>query len=332
MRHTLCTAIALIASLLAGPVAAEGYPVEITHRFGTAEIAEKPTRIVSLSYIGHDFLLALDEVPIALRKWYGTDPYGVWPWGHEALGDATPIVMQGEIDIEQIAMLEPDLIVGQWSGMTARDYALLSQIAPTIAPGVGESSYSMSWPDMLRTLAVATDTEAKAEAIITRIETRFADLRANHPEWQGASAVMAWAGQTGAFSSKDIRAQFLSQLGFADPQAVNDLATADNFYVLIPPEDLDPIDTDVLIWLDTGASAPALNRMPLRPFMRAYREGREVYADPLLSSALSHSSPLSLDYTLDRLVPLIEAAIDGDPATVVPSSAAAGILAMDGEG
>lgn len=326
MRHTLCTAIALIASLLAVPVAAEGYPVEITHRFGTAEITEKPARIVSLSYIGHDFLLALDEVPIALRRWYGTDPYGVWPWGYEALGDATPIVMQGEIDIEQIAMLEPDLIVGQWSGMTEREYALLSQIAPTIAPAVGESSYSMSWPDMLRTLARATDTEAKAESIITRIETRFADLRATHPEWQGATAVMVWSGQAGAFSSEDIRAQLLTQLGFAYPQAVDDLATADNFYVLIPPENLDPIDTDVLVWLGSGPDDPALNRMPLRRFMRANRDGREVYADPMLSSALSHSSPLSIDYALDRLVPMIEAASDGDPTTVVKTAT------IEGEG
>jgi iron complex transport system substrate-binding protein len=40
-----------------------------------------------------------------------------------------------------------------------------------------------------------------------------------------------------------------------------------------------------------------------------------------LSGAFSFSSLLSIDYALDKLVPLIELAIDGDPNTVVPRTA-----------
>ena len=329
-RHTL-QQLAIFSAFASGPCLADGYPVDISHQFGTARIAEKPVRIVSLSFIGHDFLLALDEIPVALRRWYGTDPYGVWPWGHDALGDATPTVFYGEIDVEAVAALRPDLIVGQWSGMTARDYALLSQIAPTIAPASGTGDYGMSWQDMLRVLATATDTTSKAVEIIDRIETRFADLRTQNPAWQGASAVMVWAGQVGAYTEHDIRGHFLENLGFVTPDAVNEMGSIDRTYVFMSPEDLSPIDTDVLIWLDAGGSAAGLNDLPLRPLMRAHREGREVYAGPLLSAALSHSSPLSLDYALDQLVPLIEAAADGDPATVVPTSDAAGILQSDAE-
>ncbi|MFY2823527.1 ABC transporter substrate-binding protein [Ruegeria sp. MALMAid1280] len=324
MLRTLMTCIALaLCPVAAG---ADSFPVEIQHKYGTTRIDSAPKKIVSLSFIGHDFLLALGVKPYALRKWYGTDPYGVWPWGHAALGNAQPVVMQGEINIEQIATMQPDLIMGQWSGITARDYALLSQIAPTVPPKAEYGDFGTPWQEMQRTAGIATGKSAEAEQWIKRIEDRFATIRETHPDWQGASSAMVWAGQTGAYTSRDIRGRFLEDLGFKVPDAINARGTLDNFYVLIPAEDLSPIDVDALVWIDAGTSVSALHRKPLRPTMRAYKEGREVYADPLLSAALSHSSPLSLDYALDRIVPLLEAAMDGDSATVVRSSRDAGIL------
>ena len=56
--------------------------------------------------------------------------------------------------------------------------------------------------------------------------------------------------------------------------------------------------------------------------MTAYAEGREVFTDPLVSGAFSFASPLSIDYLLEQLVPELALAVDGDPATVVPSAAA----------
>lgn len=110
------------------------------------------------------------------------------------------------------------------------------------------------------------------------------------------------------------------------PEAVRTQGLLNQSYVTVADEDLADLDADALIWLDAGAGIDRINRLPLRPFLRAYAEGREVYSDMMLSAALSHSSPLSLNYALDTLVPLLEQAIDGDPATEVSSSRAAGIL------
>ena len=41
------------------PVHGQTFPVKIPHEFGETVIAEEPKRVVSISYIGHDFLLAL---------------------------------------------------------------------------------------------------------------------------------------------------------------------------------------------------------------------------------------------------------------------------------
>ncbi|MFY1713020.1 ABC transporter substrate-binding protein [Tritonibacter mobilis] len=315
------------ASWLPARVMAQSFPVEIETIYGVARIEAEPKRVVSLSFIGHDFLLSLGVVPYALRKWYGPYPQGVWPWANKALGEATPIVMQGEIDIERIAALQPDLIVAQWSGITQREYDLLSKIAPTIAPAPDEGDYSMAWQDMLMRLGNAIGRSSRATEVIDRIDQRFASLRQRHPDWQGATGIMVWAGTTGAYTETDLRGKFLAQLGFVMPDAIRTNAGARMGYFPISPEDLSPIDADVLIWLDSGASIDRLNRLPLRRFMRAYREGREIYSGALLSSAVSHSSPLSLDYALDELEPLLEQAMDGDPKTTVTSSEKVGILA-----
>ncbi|MCG7621808.1 ABC transporter substrate-binding protein [Epibacterium sp. Ofav1-8] len=326
MRQILLLVALCTAALLPKQGAAQSFPVEIDHIYGSARIEARPERVVSLSFIGHDFLLSLGVVPVALRKWYGPHAFGVWPWAQEALGSGTPVVMQGEIDIEAIAALEPDLIVGQWSGMTRREYALLSQIAPTVAPAPGAGDYSISWQQMLLRLGEATGHATTAQSIIARLDQRLADLRAAHPEWQGATGIMVWAGTTGAYTGHDIRGKFLGDLGFVIPPAIQQRSSLDLAYFKVPDEDLSPIDADVLIWLDSGASVDRLNRLPLRRFMRANLEGREIYSDLMLSAALSHSSPLSISYALDRLVPLLEQAMDGDPATEVTSSRTAGIL------
>lgn len=321
--------LALLVTALSGAVAGAGespFPVEIEHRYGTATISEQPRRVVSLSFNGHDFLLALGVVPVALRHWYGDKPHGVWDWAQAALGDAEPLVLEGEINIERIAALRPDLIVGIWSGMSADEYRLLSRIAPTIAPRAEHGDYGTPWQVMTLTLGRALGREARARELVAGIEARFERIAAAHPQWQGRTATVAWAVRPGAYTSRDVRGRLMQALGFEIPAHIDEMAGENAAYLSISQENLPLLDADVLIWLDDGQAIDAIRDLALRPQLRAYREGREIYADPLLGAAMSHSSPLSLPYALDRLVPLIEQAVDGDPATVVHSTAEAGLL------
>lgn len=300
---------------LVSPAWAE--PRKIAHRYGVTEIDGTPQRVVSVSLIGHDFLLALGVKPVALRHWFGTHEFGVWPWAQEALGEAEPTVLYGDIDIERIALLKPDLIVGQWSGMSEAEYNLLSQIAPTVPPAAGETDYSSSWQVMTRQLGLALGKEDQARMLVSDLEDRFAAIRTAHPEWQGQSAVVAWPPRIGVFTSLDLRSRFLQDLGFASPQAVDDLPGSNAFYITLPQENVAPIDTDVIVWVYAANLEEALGNIILRKTMRAYREGRELHASYDLTAALAHSSPLSLTYALDQIVPLIEQAADGDPLTPV---------------
>ena len=130
----------------------------------------------------------------------------------------------------------------------------------------------------------------------------------------------------GAYASQDIRSRFMQDLGFVIPE-VNDSDDANSFYLQLSAEDIADLDVDVLVWvIGTEEALDGILALPTRPSLNAYAEGREIFADIELSGAFSHSSPLSLEFVLEAMVPEIEAAADGDPSTPVPSAVAVGAV------
>ena len=99
-----------------------------------------------------------------------------------------------------------------------------------------------------------------------------------------------------------------------------DLIVGNEFAVNFSPEDLSPIDTDLLVWLpEEGDRQPILD-LPARKFLNVAQEGGEIFLDEELVGAFSHASLLSIPYAVERLVPLIETALDGDPATTADAN------------
>ncbi|MEM8685921.1 MAG: ABC transporter substrate-binding protein [Pseudomonadota bacterium] len=323
----LIRAFALVLFFSPALTVAQEFPVTITHKFGATIITEKPVRVVSLSYQGHDNFLALGVKPIALRYWYGSHERAVWPWAEEKLGDASPVVLRGEINIEQIAALNPDVIEAMWSGITKHEFKLLSRIAPVVPSLAGYNDYQMPWQEIAETTGTIVGKRLEAKSLIDAIYKRTKEIRATHPDWQNKTAAIAhhWGDSPGAFTSDDIRAQLLSSLGFKTPEIIDRSAGENGFFMSASAEDLSPLEADVLIWFGEGSSLKSIRGLPLRKAMKAHKEGREIFADTVLASALSHGSLLSLPFALEELIPLIELAIDGDPKTQVPSSVEAKI-------
>ncbi|MFT6391067.1 MAG: iron complex transport system substrate-binding protein [Ilumatobacter sp.] len=306
------------------------FPVTIDHKFGSTTIEAEPTRVVSVGFNEHDFLLALGVVPVGLRDWYGDQPNGVWPWAQDELGDAAPEVLSSNsLTYEQIAALNPDLIVGVWSGMTDEEYELLSEIAPTVAQPDMYDDYGTPWQEQTEILGRATGRSDVAADVVAGIEERFDDIRDEHPEWEGQTASVAFVTEDGpgAYTSQDTRSRIMIDLGFSIPE-INDSAPAGSFYLQLSPEDISPLDVDVLVWVAGSQEGldSILTKLPTRVALDAVNEGREVFASIELGGAFSHGSPLSIEFALDELVPEINAAVDGDPATAVPSAVVVGAV------
>ena len=312
---------------------ADEFPVTITHKYGEVTIPEQPLRVVSVGFSDQDWLLALGVVPIAIRDWYGDQPYATWPWAQDELGDAAAVVLSStEANFEQIAALKPDLIVGVSSGMTDTDYETLSQIAPTIAQPGEYVDYGTPWDVATELIGKATGTSEEAAAVIERVEGLYADVREAHPEFEGATAGVTFMfdGSPGGYGSQDGRSRLVNELGFVTPPEFDELS-GDSFFFTVSSEDISVLDTDVVIWIvGDELSQDAVAALPTRQSLSAFAEGREIITDPLLSGAFSFGSPLSIEYLLENLVPELALAVDGDPATVVPSAERIGHAGAEG--
>jgi iron complex transport system substrate-binding protein len=317
------------------PAEAAAFPVTVEHKYGSTTVDSEPLRVVSVGYTDQDFLLALGVTPVGIRDWYGDQPFGTWPWAQDELGSAEPaLLVDEELSFEQVAALEPDLIVGISSGMTEEQYDTLSKIAPTIAQPGEFVDYGTPWQEQTLMTGAALGKPAQAEELVADIESQFAQVRDEHPEFTDATAAVAFYfdDQPGAYASQDGRSRVMTDMGFTIPQAFDDLA-GDSFFASFSAEQIDLLDTDVIVWIGGDElTIASLVESPLRAGMAAVQAGREVFLDVELGGAFSFGSPLSLPYLLDKLVPELALAVDGDPATVVPSAVEMGAVEGTAEG
>ena len=304
-------------------------PIIVSHKFGETVVPRDPQRVVSLGVSDQDDLLALGVVPVGILDWFGNQPFAVWPWAQDLLGDAEPLVIPIiEPNPELIASLRPDLIVAVSSGLTEKQYDTLSQLAPTVASPAGYDDWSAPWQVRTRLIGEIFDRSDETNAMIAQVEGRFAEIRADNPAFDGATAAIAFtfSNQLGAYTSTDVRAQIMELLGFITPPVYDEISL-NGFYVSFSEERIDLLDTDIVIWLTSDAAAlEAVIESPIRKGLAVVIDGREVFTSVEVAGALSFATPLSLNFVLDEIVSELKLALDGDPATVVPSSKAVGAV------
>ncbi|WP_092497900.1 ABC transporter substrate-binding protein [Faunimonas pinastri] len=319
----------LLAPVLVGSTPASASAADelrFTHAYGETVLPAPARRVVSLGYTTHDALLALGVPPVANRYWFGDYPFGAWPWAQPYLDGTEPELLKGEVSIEKVAALRPDLIVAIGSGISRAEYSVLSRIAPVLMQEARYPPYGTPWDALTRTVGRALGRSDEAERLVAATYRTFADARARNPLWAGRTAVAAYhmSGETGAFVGADTRARFLADLGFQPTPAITRIAGPDGFYGALSPEDLSPVDADILVWIAAFAMQD-LVALPMRKTLRAYREGREVVASPLVAGAMSYGSVLSLPFALKALEADLTAAVDGSPETPVKSAVEAGL-------
>ena len=299
----------------------------IEHKYGATEIPGVPERVVTVGFSDQDAALALRVTPVGVRDWFGDQPQATWPWARDELGDAKPEVLPaGELNFEQIATLRPDLIVGISSGMTEKEYTTLSEIAPTLAQSDEYLDFGVPWQEQTRVIGRALNQKERAEKLVTGVEERFAKAREDHSEFDGATGVVALAGGADgnyhAYGPQDVRGRFLTALGFEVPDEISELA-GDSFFAVISREKLDLLDADALTWIvNPPAEQETIEDDPLYQKLDVVSEGRDIFlgVNEPLAGALSFSTVLSLPFLLDKLVPQLAAAVDGDSKTKAQSA------------
>jgi iron complex transport system substrate-binding protein len=297
------------------PPAVDGaFPVTVPHKFGQTVVPEPPERVVVVGLTEQDTLLQLGVVPVAVTEWYGDKPFATWPWAEELLGDAEPEVLDASdgFELERIAALQPDLIVGTNAGLTQRDYDLLSQIAPTIASVEGSTRYFSSWQDQTLQIARGLGREADGKALVDRVERAYAEVAAAHPEWQGMTATFSqggpYDGQLYVYPA-GLSTDFLTELGFTMTTGLEGYAPEVGAQAEISAENVGLIDADVVVFATESAEMfDELQAFGTVSTLAAVSENRAVYTDETLAGAIYFDTPLSLSYVLDRLTPMLDLA------------------------
>lgn len=312
--------------------AVESFPVTIEHKYGRTEITQRPERIVTVGLTEQDVLLALGIVPVGTTEWFGEYPGAIWPWAQEKLGDAPVPELVGDastINFEKLAALKPDLILALYAGVTQEQYDLLTQIAPTVAQPGDYVDYGIPWQELTRTVGQAVGQPEEADRLVTEVETRFEQVRAEHPEFVGATSIVATPYEgIWVYGGEDVRGRFLTALGFKLPEGLAEI-TGEEFGGNLSFERADLLDVDVIIWLDADEAQGPLGG-PVYQKLPVHTEGREVFLDSYddpLGGATSFVSVLSLPFLLDGLVPKLAAAQAGEktadaaPAETDPAAA-----------
>ncbi|UYM05271.1 ABC transporter substrate-binding protein [Solicola gregarius] len=312
----------------AAPAEEGAFPVEIEHKYGTTTVEEEPERVVVVGLKEQDDLLALGVVPVATTEWLDDTPGGLYPWAKERLvGADVPASLNQDdgVQFEKVAAQRPDLIIGLYSGLTQADYDKLSQIAPTVAQPGDIPDYGIGWQEELLTVGKAVGRPEAAQEIVDDVEGKIEDVAKKHPEFQGKHAIFATPYEgTYVYGSADPRSRLLTDIGFELPSDIDDVVGTKDFGANISAENTEFVDTDALVWLtNVMEDKDAILDNEVYTSLPVHEEGRDVFVGdakhPDYGFSISFVTALSVPYTLDRLVPQLAAAVDGDPATKVPT-------------
>lgn len=299
------------------PQAPGAFPVTVEHAYGGTEVAAAPQRVITLGYTDPDSLLAVGVAPIGIVDWFVVPPpQNTWPWQQAGYAGAVPEVVgeRDEYNLEQIARLQPDLIIASYSGMTRDQYEQVSRIAPTVAQPPGFAPFTAPWQVMTRHVTKAVGQERRGDELVRQTEARIAAVRDAHPEWRGQTAVAAafTAPDYFAFSRGDIKADLLSALGFGAPPEIAQLA-AGRSDARISPERVDLLDVDKLLVFARNPQVQAeISARPEFAALPVVQQRRTMFLftseqQAPVSAALGYGSVISFPYVLDRLVPMLEA-------------------------
>lgn len=317
-------------SASSGPAGEAGaFPVTIAHKYGETVIEQAPTRVVTVGLKEQDDLLALGLVPVGATKWLSQeDDQIVGPWARAALGDRPlPEALDATdgIPFEEVAALQPDLILALYAGLTAEQHDKLSQIAPVVAQPEDYIDYGIPWDVQAETVGRAVGQPAKMTELVAASRKALTDAAAAHPEFKGKTSMVVTPYEgLFAYGAEDPRVRLLTDLGFVLPPDFDEvLAKGSSFGGNISAERAEILDVDALICFAEEGDEQKQVETALFRRLDVATQGRAVWlrdADRA-TPPFSFLTVLSLPYLLEAFVPRVAAAVDGDPVTSTAQSA-----------
>lgn len=273
---------ALIAAALLLPTTLLAETIE--HAMGTAEVPDNPRRIVVLTNEGTEAVLALGLLPVgAAKSWIG-DPW--YPHIEEAMGDAVNLGKESAVNLELVAALQPDLILGN-KQRHEEIFPQLSAIAPTVISERLRGDWRKNFELYAKALGRMDEGAAALEAFESKVAVlagKLGDLKEEE-----VSVIRFLPTQIRIYQLDSFSGFILREVGFNRP----DIQNVDEFAIRTGKEAIPDMDGDRIFhftW-DTGDGAGIAARQdamsdPLWLALDAVKAGKvHEVSDPIWNTA-----------------------------------------------
>jgi iron complex transport system substrate-binding protein len=277
-------------------------PVSVEHLYGTTEIAERPERIVSLDTQWTDVLTALGSTPVG---YLADEREGVLPWQDGMLDESTALTGGTVLPFEQIAALDPDLIVITYFLPSESDYALLSDIAPTIATLNPDGNVD-TWQSIAEVAGQVLGDEDAATDLVADVDGQVAAVAEEMPQLEEATFAFANYIEGDAIyvltDPNDGANILFTQLGMVIPESLQALGGGEAGRAQLSLEQISMLDAELLMMLTQGADPANIAGYAQLPAVQA---GTVQIMDYPLAVALNTPTPLSIPYALELVEPTL---------------------------
>lgn len=216
----------------------QSYTVE--HAMGKTTLDKTPERVVILTNEGTEALLALGVKPVgAVQSWTGK------PWyDHikDEMKDAKVVGVESQVNVEAVAALKPDLIIG--NKMRQEEiYEQLNAIAPTVFA----ETLRGDWKENFELYSKAVNKEEKGKEVLAAYDKRINGLKDKLGDKldMKVSMVRFMAGDVRIYHKDTFSGVILDELGFARPESqdVDDFAEKN-----VTKERIPAMDGDILFY------------------------------------------------------------------------------------
>lgn len=291
--------------------------ITVEHALGTTTIDGPVERVVALGPTDLDAALALGAPVVGAASSGLGDGTPPWTDAAEGTGDLTVLEVSGDassVDLEEVAALDPDLILAATYYDIDAAYENLSQIAPTTA--YEDGPIVDTWQQVTTQVGAALGADAAAAGLVADVEGQLAALGEENPELEGKTItigyVMADAVQA-LRDPDDVMMTVPGALGLSLSDGVLALPEGESFAVPVSYEQLDALDADILALYDGGddGARDALEASPLYPSLSAVERGAVVDLDDDQFFALRQPTILSVPYIIESVGPALAEAAAG---------------------
>ncbi|KQU20434.1 iron siderophore-binding protein [Bacillus sp. Leaf13] len=219
----------------------------VKHAMGETTISENPKRVVVLTNEGTEALLAMGIKPVgAVKSWLGD------PWYDHIKDDMDDVEIVGtelEVNLEKIAALKPDLIIGN----KVRQEAIYDKLS-AIAPTVFSETLTGNWKENFSLYAKAINNEDKGNEVLQQFDEHIADVKEKLGDKvnQEVSVVRFLAGTSYIYYTDSFSGVIFDQLGLKRAEQQKELFSADNklgnFSLEVGKEVIPKMDGDILFY------------------------------------------------------------------------------------